>query len=258
MNPVVRAVLLWIAAAGFFALFVRAGLWQSGRAVEKEAQLAAAATVLDARRPLPLAEAREAMPAWVVLDGGFEDRPALRLDNQRRGARVGVQVYRAFRTDAGERLWVDIGWRELPPDRRVPDEAALPGHSQRLAGLLVPPPSAGLALGPASAPLADGGALALRLEPAVLRDALGVEEARPASPEGQAAMPAAALLDHAAALDHAVLRLDPTLPIGYERDLDLLTNTLSPDKHRGYALQWFGFAAGLLLLSLFLQFRRRP
>jgi len=103
----------------------------------------------------------------------------------------------------------------------------------RLEGLLVPPPSAGLALGPAASALPDGGRLALRLEPAVLREV-------------------------GPALDAAVLRLDPAIPLGHERDLDLLANTLSPDKHRGYALQWFGFAAGLLLLSLFLQFRRRP
>jgi cytochrome oxidase assembly protein ShyY1 len=239
VKPALRRALLWALALGFVALFVRAGFWQAGRATEKEAQLAATSAVLEARTPQPLARARLAMPAWVEVSGEFEDRPALRLDNQRRGSRVGVQVYRAFRTDAGERLWVDIGWRELPADRRVPDEPTLAaGGPQRLAGLLVPPPSAGLALGPAVSPLPDGGGLALRLEPAVLRDGLGTAA-------GSAGL-----------LDAAVLRLDPALPIGHERDLDLLANTLSPDKHRGYALQWFGFAAGLLLLSLFLQFRR--
>lgn len=242
MNPLLRRVLLWTLVLGLVSLFVCAGLWQSGRAVEKEAQLAAAADVLAARSPLPLAKARTAMPAWVELTGTFEPLPALRLDNQRRGARVGVQVYRAFRTEAGWRLWIDIGWRELPPDRQVPAEAPPPVGTQRLAGLLVPPPSAGLALGPAVAALADGGGLALRLEPAVLRAAL----AAPGAGAGGAGV----------MLDAAVLRLDPALPIGYERDLDLLANTLPPAKHRGYALQWFGFATGLLLLSLFLQFRR--
>lgn len=238
MKPALRCGLLWAAALACCALFVRAGLWQSGRAVEKEAHLAAASAVLAERRPVPLGDAAAAMPAWVSVAGAFEDRPALRLDNQRRGARVGVQVYRAFRSDDGARLWVDLGWRELPPDRRVPDEPPPPAGPLRLQGLLVPPPSAGLALGAAVSPLPDGGGLALRLEPAVLRGAL----------DGEA--PALRVLDA------AVLRLDPAAPFGHERDLDLLANTLSPDKHRGYALQWFGFAAGLLLLSLYLQFRR--
>ena len=173
------------------------------------------------------------MPAWVALRGVFEAVPALRLDNRQRGGRVGVQVYRRFRTESGLRLWVDVGWRPLPAGREVPPEPALPQASQSIEGLLVPPPAAGLALGPAASALPDGGRLALRLDAAVLREG-------------------------GPSLDSAVLRLDPASPIGYERDLDLLANTLPPEKHRGYALQWFGFAAGLFLLSLYLQFRRRP
>ena len=233
MKPVLRRTLLWAVALVLCLAFVRAGLWQSGRAIEKDNLLADSARVLAERRPLSLADGVASMPAWVSVEGVFEAIPALRLDNQRRGAEVGVQVYRLFRLEDGIRLWIDTGWRPLPADRRVPDEPALPDTSMRLEGLLVPPPSAGLALGPASSPLPDGGRLALRLEAEVLGDAEG-------------------------AIDAAVLRLDPAIPLGHERDLDLLANTLSPDKHRGYALQWFGFAAGLLLLSLFLQFRRRP
>lgn len=233
MKPALRRALLWAIALGLCLAFVRAGLWQSGRAVEKEGLLAYSARVLAERQPLPLSEGVARLPAWVAVEGVFEAVPALRLDNQRRGARVGVQVYRLFRLEDGRRLWIDIGWRALPGDRRVPAEPPLPEAPMRLEGLLVPPPSAGLALGPAASALPDGGQLALRLESSVL---------------GQAD----------SALDTAVLRLDPAVPLGHERDLDLLANTLSPDKHRGYALQWFGFAAGLLLLSLFLQFRRRP
>lgn len=244
MKPTLRRALLWMAALGLCALFVRAGLWQAGRATEKDALLAASARVLDERAAVPLGDALAAMPAWVSVEGRFEDRPALRLDNQRRGAAVGVQVYRAFLLDDGRRLWVDIGWRPLPADRAIPAEPSMPGEAMRLEGLLVPPPSAGLALGPAASQTADGGTLALRLEPGVLHGALA----------DAAGAPSAA----SRVVDTAVLRLDPAIAIGHERDLDLLANTLSPDKHRGYALQWFGFAAGLLLLSLFLQFRRRP
>ncbi|GAB3731042.1 hypothetical protein GCM10028794_06960 [Silanimonas algicola] len=234
MKPVLRRALLWVVVLCLCLAFVQAGLWQSGRAAEKDALLADSARVLADRRPVPVATAAaEGRLAWVAVEGTFEATPAIRLDNQRRGARVGVQVYRLFRLGDGMRLWVDMGWRPLPADRRVPAEVPLPADLMRLEGLLVPPPSPGLALGPAASPLPDGGLLALRLEPEVLREA-GV------------------------AIDSAVLRLDPTVPLGHERDLDLLANTLSPDKHRGYALQWFGFAAGLLLLSLFLQFRRRP
>ena len=55
-----------------------------------------------------------------------------------------------------------------------------------------------------------------------------------------------------------VLRLDPALPIGFARDLDVLPNTLPPERHRGYALQWFGLSATLLAITVFLFVRRRP
>lgn len=231
-----KRVLLWCAALALAALFLRAGVWQLGRAEEKQARLDQARAVLERREPQPLTQALAAMPAWVEFEAAFEAHPALRLDQQRRGQRVGVQVYRLAQLADGRRLWVDIGWQPLPADRTVPAEPPLPMGGLRLAGLLVPPPSAGLAIGPALSPLSDQGWLALRLTPEVLREA--------ASPRAEGL------------LEGAVLRLDPILPFGHERDLDLLPNTLTPEKHRGYALQWFGFAAGLLLLSLYLQFRR--
>jgi cytochrome oxidase assembly protein ShyY1 len=55
-----------------------------------------------------------------------------------------------------------------------------------------------------------------------------------------------------------VLRLDPALALGYPRDLDLLSNTLPPERHRGYALQWFGLSLAVLATTFLLYFRRRP
>lgn len=243
----VKRLLLWALALGLCALFVRAGFWQLGRAESKEAEWAETMAVLAERQARPLAQAKAAPPAWVELEGEFTAAPPLRLDNQRRGARVGVQVYRAFRTREGQGLWVDIGWRPLPADRQLPSETPPPAGWQTLRGLLASPPAAGLPIGPALSPAPDGGWLALRLVPATLA-AAWLPPAAAQAPE---------VVDPAR-LDTLVLRLDPTLPLGYERDLDLLANTLPPEKHRGYALQWFGFAAGLLLLSLYLQFRRRP
>ena len=54
-----------------------------------------------------------------------------------------------------------------------------------------------------------------------------------------------------------VLRLDPGVPFGYARDLALLSNTLPPEKHRGYAVQWFALALTVLAIALILTFRRK-
>ena len=58
-----------------------------------------------------------------------------------------------------------------------------------------------------------------------------------------------------AAIAPRVLRLDPALPLGHERDLDLLPNTLPPSRHLGYAVQWFGLALAVLVVALTLQWR---
>ncbi|MBW8810811.1 MAG: SURF1 family protein, partial [Lysobacter sp.] len=54
-----------------------------------------------------------------------------------------------------------------------------------------------------------------------------------------------------------VLRLDPAIKLGYERDLELLANTLPPQQHRGYALQWYALALAVLATALILTFRRK-
>lgn len=54
-----------------------------------------------------------------------------------------------------------------------------------------------------------------------------------------------------------LIRLDPALAIGHARDLDVLPNTLPPEKHRGYALQWAGLSVAALIITLVLSFRSR-
>ena len=53
-----------------------------------------------------------------------------------------------------------------------------------------------------------------------------------------------------------MLKLDPAIPLGYARDLDVLPNTLPPERHLGYAVQWFGLALAVLVTALVLTFRK--
>ena len=62
-----------------------------------------------------------------------------------------------------------------------------------------------------------------------------------------------------------VLRLDPQRTQGDagvmlapgERDLDILANTLTPQRHLGYAVQWFGLAIMVLVVALVLTLRKK-
>jgi cytochrome oxidase assembly protein ShyY1 len=60
-----------------------------------------------------------------------------------------------------------------------------------------------------------------------------------------------------------VLKLDPAQSLASDgradaRDLDILPNTLPPDRHLGYAVQWFGLALAVLVTALVVTFRKSP
>ena len=232
----------WALAVLAIALFSRLGVWQAQRAVEKQAMLDAVARVLEQRKPQPLSQAADAarlrMYDWSVGKGRFADIGPLWLDNQQRDGRPGVHAYRVFLPESASAggnvspLLVDLGWLPLPANRVMP-AVALPRGTIELRGLLTAPPSTGIAVGEGLAKQGDGWVLT-RVDTAVISRVLQLP--KPLAPR--------------------VLRLDPALPFGYERDLQLLANTLPPDRHRGYSLQWFALAIAVLVTALFLTFRK--
>ncbi|WP_196778972.1 SURF1 family protein [Lysobacter silvisoli] len=225
----------WTLALLTIAGFAHLGLWQSRRAVEKQAMLDAAAGVLGQRVPNALALAADPARSrgydWASGRGSFDARGALLLDNQQRNGRAGVRAYRVFLPAAGAPLLVDLGWLPLDGRRDFPSVPKPEGELE-LRGLLAPPPSTGIALGPALGREGQGWLLT-RVDTAAIGQGLQLP-----------------------ALAPRVLRLDPALPLGYDRDLELLANTLPPEQHRGYALQWFALAAAVLITALILTFRK--
>ena len=227
----------WVLAVLVAGVFASLGVWQLGRAKQKEAMLAASQQVLAQRHALPLSAASDAVRStaydWSAGGGHFLDGPAVLLDNQTRDGRPGIRVYRVFVPQAGGTpLLVELGWLPLPGDRQLPVIGTIPGPAP-LTGLLAPPPSTGvMRLDPVAQP--NGDLLVIGLEPAALAAKLGV-----------------------ASLAPRVLKLDPVLPLGYARDLDILPNTLPPERHLGYAVQWFALALAVLATALILSLRRR-
>ncbi len=218
------------------ALFVRLGFWQSERGVEKQAMLDTATRVLDARQPVMLAAAADPDRVdtydWAAGRGRFDQRDALLLDNQQRDGRSGVRAYRIFLPEQGGPLLVDLGWLPLGGARVLP-VIERPEGTVELRGLLAPPPAVGIALGAALARDGDGW-LMTRVDPGAIASVTGLSV--PLAPR--------------------VLRLDPALPLGFDRDLELLANTLPPAKHQGYAVQWFALALAVLVTALILTLRR--
>jgi surfeit locus 1 family protein len=225
----------YLFAAMLCFTFLSLGRWQLSRAEWKQGRLDTVAAVLKERKPQSLAMlsgSGDTELAWVSGRGHFVKAPVLFLDNQRLGDKVGVNVYRVFQPDQGRPLLVNMGWLPVSGDRRMPTPEKISGNYQ-LDGLLVPPPSPGLAIGPAFVKTSDEYWLLTRMS----LPALSAELKTP--------------------LASRVLRLNPDLPMGYARDLDILPNTLPPEKHRGYAVQWFGLGLATLVITIVLGIRNR-
>lgn len=236
VNPHRRPWFLWAVALLTMAAFARLGFWQLERAEQKRGMLAESTAALESRAPQPLSviadSARAGKYDWIEVEGRFADTPVVWLDNQQRNGAVGVRAYRAFVSEDGMPLLVDLGWTELPPDRTLPK---LQGDTRRetLKGLLLPPPGQGLNVGgPVAQP--DGTLLATAIDLPTLRTALKLP-----------------------ALAPRVLRPEHDPPPGFARDFDILPNTLPPERHLGYAVQWFALAATVLITALLLTWRAR-
>lgn len=226
----------WTLALLVMVAFASLGRWQLGRMHEKQTMLDGVAATLAARDPLPLSAAGNALRVrgydWAAGEGVFVDAPAILLDNQQRDGRPGVRVYRAFQPAGAAPLLVELGWLPLPADRATP-AIALPEGVQHVAGLLAPPPSPGLVAQHIRKADNASDIVVTRLDAELMSDFDGV-----------------------GALPPRVLKLDPSLPLGHARDFDILPNTLPPEKHLGYAVQWFGLALAVLVAALILTFRK--
>lgn len=237
MSRALTPWLGWAVALLVMAGFASLGGWQLDRSRQKETMLADADRVLAQRSAVALASAADPSRAsayeWAQGEGRFLPLPAVLLDNQNHQGRPGIRVYRVFQP-AGKAtpLLVELGWLPLPGDRQLPHVDSFQNLSQ-VTGLLAPPPSAGITRAIAL-PQANGDVLATQLDHRVIAGALGLP-----------------------ALAPRVLRLDPALKFGYARDLDILPNTLPPERHLGYAVQWFGLAAAVFITALVLTLRSR-
>lgn len=242
-----RLVLWWVLALLVAGGFAQAGRWQLARMHVKQAILADAARALTRADPQPLLLASDPKRAgdydWAQGKGRVLNR-TLWLDNQQREGVVGVRMYCVLLPDIGaQALLVDAGWRPLGGDRVLPEYGCPARGDQVVRGLLAPPPSEGLRHGAALTAAGEGRWLAARMDlPAI-----------------------AAALQLPMALAPRVLRLDSRRQPGdqgvmaapNERELAILPNTMTPERHLGYAVQWFGLALTVLVVALLLTIRMR-
>lgn len=231
-RPSWFAVLLLL---GGVAAFCALGFWQLRRASEKEQLLAsyAAAALAPAEDfgglPDNLQDSRY---PHVFITGHYLPERGYLLDAQVRDGRVGRNLIAVFAPNGSkQRLLVNRGWLAGTSATDAASAPALPSDEVRVQGIYAPIPAGGLRVGGnALAQQTQWPKLTLYLEPAAL----------------------SADLD--APLYPRLLLLDAEPTSGLQRQWT--PAIMPPERHRGYAFQWFSFAFAALAIFAILHFRK--
>ena len=221
---------------GFFLfVFIRLGFWQLDRAEEKEVQLTEQAAT-EAAPPVSLssvAQGKASLSGQSIEDRGrFLEEIVFLRDNVIFEGTVGFEVMRPFRSETGEMALVNFGFVPGGSDRSVLPVVPALTKINYLAGRAYIgewASDAGIELytgwpriTPSQSPLANGNIAKLPLLP-------------------------------------FIVRLDSSHPDALPRFWPLTVT--SPEKHRGYALQWFLMAVALLTLFIvftWTQYKEQP
>jgi surfeit locus 1 family protein len=209
------------------ALFASLGFWQLGRAGEKRALAA------DFAGGGPAVEWRE-LPAdapryqRVRIRGQYDPAHQFLLDNMSHESVAGLQVLTPLLLDDGSAVLVNRGWLPWGPTREVLPEVSVDGEPRIVVGRLDELPKPGIWL---KAPSAIGWP---RLVQYPRMEELAATLGRELAPRQ--------------------VLLDPAVPDGFVRDWVVPGTTA--DRHLGYAVQWFAFAAAAVATWLVLGLRR--
>ncbi|MEQ1579128.1 MAG: SURF1 family protein [Steroidobacteraceae bacterium] len=202
------------------------GLWQLRRAEEKRELLAAYEAGQGTIIPLAAGSAGD-LPRYqqVTASGKYESDRQLLLDNMpSKSGAPGFRVMTPFRLDGGSGLvLVDRGWIPVGPDRSVLPGIDVDEAHREIRAMLDELPRPGVRLGAAD-------------------DAAGTWPRVVNFPEHEelVAMYGEPLLQ-------PVMLLDPAEDAGYERAWEARFG-FGPERHVGYAVQWFSLSAALLVL----------
>jgi len=231
------ALIPTVVTLALLTLLVALGFWQLDRAHQKESIQITFERNLNGT-PVDLRALDVDAPGnrfrQVEIVGEYDDAHQILLDNQMVDGRPGAHVYTPLKITGldGRAILINRGWIPLSPVRQAsPPALPVPGGVQRLSGRLAQPANPGLQLGEPD--LDRWPARIIYLDYQQLSRALPY------------------------ALLPAVVLLDPAAEAGFRRQWQPNFGGIGPERHRGYAVQWFALALTLLVLYLMTTLRRR-
>jgi len=226
------AILGALVLAVLLPLFISLGLWQWRKAEAKTAlQLELDARSHDAAIAMPTtpADADALRHRRVVLRGSYDASHQVLIDNRLHQEQAGYHVITPLRLAGSDmHVLVNRGWLPAPADHRILPVAEVPAGPVELTGIALMPAKRFFNLAPQ--PTTGWEAVWQNLD---------IERFRSTVPYP---------------LQPVIIQLDPEAPGGYVRDWPRPDERA--DRHRSYALQWFGFAASSLGIWGYLLMRK--
>lgn len=223
-SPPIWATIGLISACG---LFTWAGFWQLDRGAQKHELLAAFDASLNTELQTELVtdgSAIESRYRRIEISGEYDAQHQILLDSMLHKGRPGYYVLTPLHTPKNIIL-VNRGWVPADPDRSVLPELSVAEDERRVTGRLDLLPRPGVKLAP-PVPTANAPWPRRLLFPSVqeISEQLGAQ---------------------AYALQ---LLLDADNANGFVRDWR--PAIIGPEKHLGYAIQWFGLAITLVIIYI--------
>ena len=217
------------------AAFVSLGYWQIGRYREKQGMVESFAAGSNTSLELG-AQSVAKLPRYqhVRVRGTYDPSRQVLLDNMPSATgRPGYRVLTPLRrTGSDVLLMVDRGWVPLGATREDLPDVSVGSDAREVSGKLDQLPAPGLRLGDAAAPGSAGWPRVLNF---------------PTQPELEA------VLD--APVEPRLLLLDPGAADGFEREWRPAMR-FGPERHLGYAIQWFALAVALTVIFVALSLKR--
>jgi cytochrome oxidase assembly protein ShyY1 len=217
-----------------FSLLINLGLWQSSRAIEKEQRLSRI-TSLNTTSPISLQQVVSLSNTENINDfpvqasGRFVAEKIFLLDNQVSGGRLGYQVLQILTTEKNAVL-VNLGWMQGSINRQeLPEISGYRGEVSFASKVRLVEPNIQL-----MAQDFSSFQWPLRVQQIEL-DKFSVLLDKPLLP--------------------FVLYVNETELIGYKKDWQAIV--MPPEKHRGYAFQWFSLAIAWLVLMCWAAYSQR-